>query len=966
LNAISKWLAALGSLAVTLTPTSQAAQPVLQRGYDLSVSGATLTETTLDTSNVGSNTFGLVFKLPVDDTVYAQPLYVPNLAIPNLGTHNVLYVATMNDTLYAFDADAPGLPLWKINLASLVGATPVPIAQFTFQGNMNIVGHLGVLSTPVIDPSTNVMYLVAGTLENNALTYRLHAVDITSGTEPYGPGVLISGSYRGATFEARYQLQRVSLALSGNQVVFGFSAIELESPNTYVGWVMAYNKRTLQQAGIFGTVTTGNQGGGVWQSGRPPVVDGSGYVYVFTGNGYGGGYDGVHDFSESALKLDSAHSLNLVDWFTPDNWSYLDSQDLDLSSSGPLLIPGTNLLAGGGKAGELYVLNTANLGKYNASDSQIVQEETIVANGQEIRGGPVYWQRSAANGGPLLYDWGAWDSLKAYAFNGTTFGSSPSAQGGSSSQDWPGGILALSANGQQAGSGVLWATVATSGDAENNPPVPGALYAFDAGNVAKQLWSSTGASRDNFGNFAKFVPPLIASGRVYVATWSNQVAVYGLLVSYTAAPTSLAFGNEAINVASAPMTITLTNTGTGSLPIPSITLSTPSPNPFSQTNTCGTTLAAGSRCTISVVFTPLLTGSSMATLSINAGGGAGTQTVALSGIGVMPTYTVSPASLAFGSQTTNVASAPMPVTVTNTSTVPLPITSITLSTPGSNPFSQTNACGTSVAVGAGCTINVTFNPPLAGSATATLKVNAGGTTSPVSLSGIGSLEVTLAASSQSVTAGVPVTLTWSSTPGASCTASGGGSGDNWAGPLAASGSQSVSEASTGNYSYVVTCTAPGVNVAATVTVTVTLPTVTLSATPTSITVGHSVTLVWASQNSTTCVASGGQPGDGWASNSSTNGTATATPSAAGTTIYTMTCSSGPKSAQAIANITVNAPPSSGGGGGALDAISLLSLLTMIGLRERRRFAIQRRKTRCGDGKVACAYDLVNAVVRRPF
>ena len=579
ISTITKWLTALGSLALSLVPAAQAVQPVLQRGYDPGVSGATLTETSLNTSNVAPNTFGLVFKLPVDDAVFAQPLYVPDVAIPNKGVHNVLYVATMSDTLYAFDADAAGAPLWSVNLATLVGAMPVPIAQFVFSGNKNIIGNLGILSTPVIDASTNIMYLVAGTLENGALAYRLHAVDITTGTEPHGPGVLISGSYGGQQFDARYLLQRVSLTLSGNQVVFAFSAVELESANTYAGWVMAYDKRTLQQSGSFATVTTGNRGGGVWQSGRPPVVDGSGYVYAFVGNAYGGGYDGVHDFSESALKLDPANSLRLVDWFTPDDWSYLDANDLDLSSSGPLLIPGTSLLAGGGKAGELYVLDTADLGKYNANNGQIVQDEGITSNGGEMRGGPVYWQRSAANGGPVLYNWSSSDSIKAYAFNGTRFGANPSAQG-SGSQNWPGGILALSANGDQPGSGVLWATVAASGDAENNPPVPGTLHAFDAVDVSNELWNSTmNASRDSFGRFAKFVPPLVANGKVYVATWSNQVAVYGLLLTYKVSPTSLAFGNETLNVPSAPMSVTVTNTGTVSLPITSITLFDAEPQP---------------------------------------------------------------------------------------------------------------------------------------------------------------------------------------------------------------------------------------------------------------------------------------------------------------------------------------------------------------------------------------------------
>ena len=358
----------------------------------------------------------------------------------------------------------------------------------------------------MIDPSTNIMYVVACTLEGGTMAYRLHAIDITNGTEPY-PNVLISGSYGGSTFDARYQTQRVSLALSGNQVVFGFGAIELEYAGGYVGWVMAYNKTTLQQSGVFATVTTGSRGGGVWQSGRPPVVDSAGYVYVFTGNAYGNGYDGVHNFSESVLKLDPANGLALKDWFTAGNWSTLDSQDADLTSSGPLLIPGTSLIAGGGKTGDMYVLNTANLGKFNASDSQVVQKLHIAAD--EIRGGPVFWQRSTANGGPLLYNSTGYDWVKSYAFTGTAFGSAAVSSSGGNQSIWPGGILTLSANGEQHGSGVLWATMVTSGNAENHPPTPGALHAYDAENLSNELWNST-------------------NGKVYVATWSNQVAVYGL------------------------------------------------------------------------------------------------------------------------------------------------------------------------------------------------------------------------------------------------------------------------------------------------------------------------------------------------------------------------------------------------------------------------------------------------------
>ena len=557
-------MAGLAALVLSFGPTVQAAQtpqPVLQRGYDAGVSGATLTETTLNTSNVTSSKFGLVFMLPVDDAIFAQPLYVPSVAIPSKGTHNVVYVATMSDTLYAFDADAGGAPLWSVNFASLVDATPVPIADFVFNNNKNIVGNLGILSTPVIDPSTHVMYLVACTLENGTMAYRLHAVDITTGAEPYGAGVLISATYGKSTmFDARYLTQRASLVVSGNEVIFAFGAVESEYSGEYIGWVMAYDKQTLQQSGAFATIPTASGGGGgVWQSGRPPVVDSTGHVYVFVGNGYGCcGYDGVKNFSESVLKLDPANALQLDNWFTPDNWNTLDMNDQDISSSGPLMIPGTNpaLIAGGGKAGYLYVLDTTDLGKFNSSDSQIVQEEYIAVSG--FRGGPVYWQRSAANGGPLLYNWGAGDFVKAYAFKGTQFAATPASEG-SVSPVWPGGTLTLSANGELHGSGVLWATVATITGAQNDPPVPGELHAFNAEDLSTELWNSAMNADDSFGDYAKFVPPLVANGKVYVATWSDQLAVYGLLKQATSTGIS-----SSANPSTYGQAVTLTATVTSS------------------------------------------------------------------------------------------------------------------------------------------------------------------------------------------------------------------------------------------------------------------------------------------------------------------------------------------------------------------------------------------------------------------
>jgi hypothetical protein len=230
---------------------------------------------------------------------------------------------------------------------------------------------------------------------------------------------------------------------------------------------------------------------------------------------------------------------------------------------------------------------------------------------------------------------------------------------------------------------------------------------------------------------------LVANGKVYVATSSDQLAVYGLVLMV--APRILAFGGETTNLTSAPMSITVTNSGTVALPITSITLTGTNPGQFSQTHTCGASVAVGSTCTISVVFKPMSAGSKSAALRVDAGGGIGTQAVELSGVGVLPAYTVAPASVAFGSETTNVASAPVLITVINAGAVALPITNITLA--GTNPgqFSQTHTCGVSVAVGSTCTISVVFKPMSAGSKSAALRVDAGGgaNTQTVALTGTG-------------------------------------------------------------------------------------------------------------------------------------------------------------------------------------------------------------------------------------
>jgi hypothetical protein len=536
----------VAGVACLIAAIATAAPAVLQRGYTPGVINANTAESILTTTNVTEATFGRIFSLPVDGRIYAQPLYVPGVSIPNQGTHNVLYVATMNDSVFAFDADTPGAPLWSVDYATLVGAVPVPIVKFVGTDSLNIAGTVGIESTPVIDSTTQTMYFVTNTLESGNVVFRLHAIDITTGAEKFGGPVVISGSFTAGgktiTFNPGVENQRVSLTIAKNQVIVGFGSHE--DANAYYGWLMAYDKTSLAQTGIFNPVPTDDHGGAFWQSGRPPVVDASGYVYVFVGNaflasGSNSTWDGINNFTESALKLDPGQGLKLIDYFTPANFQTLDDNDQDLSSSGAMLIPGTNTLLGGGKDGVIYLLNTQNMGHLQANDAGAVQSFPGAAG--EIRGGFAYWTRSTAAGGPLAFNWAANDALKEFSFNGTVLATAPVAQFTPPINLYPGGELTLSSNGDAQG--IVWALINGQGDADHRVP-PGILVAVNATTLS-QLWSSTAnAARDDFGLLAKWVPPLVVNGKVYVATSSNQVVAYGELpasgTTVTAWPSSQA------------------------------------------------------------------------------------------------------------------------------------------------------------------------------------------------------------------------------------------------------------------------------------------------------------------------------------------------------------------------------------------------------------------------------------------
>jgi hypothetical protein len=552
------WLAAVAS------ESAWSQVSIWTHRYDNARTGANLTETQLSTSTVNATQFGKLFSYAVDADIYTQPLVIAGVAIPGKGTHNVVYAATNNNSVYAFDADsnqrANGQPLWNVNLSGPAGM-PVPASDLRTLNNVRTPGTIGIMGTPVIDQATGTMYLVARTKEtvggNTYYGQRLHALDIATGAEKFGGPVIIQASVPGSgydsvagvvTFNPLTQNQRVGLTLANGNVYVAWASHADTDP--YHGWIMAYAASTLQQVGVYCVSPDGGRAG-IWQSGQPLSVDGSGNLYVAIGNG---DFDGTRNFGESIVKL-SPDLSTLLDWFTPDNWMALNNTDMDLGSAGLLLIPGTNEVVGAGKEGRFYVLNRNNLGHTQVGNGQIVQSFQVTSGGN-IHGAPTYWNGPS---GPRVYVWGEQDRLKALAFDGVTFNSNPISQSANPAPPgMPGGFLTLSADGSQAGSGVLWASLPYAEDA-NVEVVSGVLRAFDAADLNHELWNTRMVpARDDLGDFAKFVPPTVANGRVYVASFSKRLHVYGLLASLSPPSGGAINGSGVLSTA----TVDLTAVGT--------------------------------------------------------------------------------------------------------------------------------------------------------------------------------------------------------------------------------------------------------------------------------------------------------------------------------------------------------------------------------------------------------------------
>jgi hypothetical protein len=504
------WSLLLSLLCVLASPLWCGARvDVLTQHNNLERTGANLNETTLTPANVNEKQFGMLIRHIVDDQVYSQPLVVTDIRIGG-GTHDVVIITTVNNSVYAFDANdaRSSAPFWHVNFG-----TPANVNDAPF-GCLDINGNMGIIGTPVIDKAAGTLYVVALTRLKDGFVQRLHALDVATGVDLPGSPVPIEAP----EFDPLMQNQRPALLLANGQVYVGYASHCDKEP--YHGFLIGYDTKSLHQIGVFNTTPTGMEGS-IWQSGQAPAVDDRGNIYFVTSNGT---WDGVRDFGESFVKLD-AH-LHLLDWFTPANHAHLDSIDADLNSTGAMLVPGTTEVMDGGKQGVLYIVDRNHMG--HLGDEHAIEHFQATSSHMHSI---VYWD--SAKVGKMIYMWGQRDHLRAYRFNGEKLDAEPFVMRPEANQGHPGAMLSLSANGSQ--DGILWAAIHASGDSWHESR-PGILHAYDASDMMHELWNSLeNPQRDDCGNYSKMAPPTIANGKVYLAsfgtqnTGSGQLCIYGLL-----------------------------------------------------------------------------------------------------------------------------------------------------------------------------------------------------------------------------------------------------------------------------------------------------------------------------------------------------------------------------------------------------------------------------------------------------
>jgi len=516
--------------------------PVPTWRYDLTHAGQNTSETALTPANVNPDSFGKLFSLKVDSTVYPQPLYIPNLKMSDGQTHNVLFIATSNDTIYAFDADSNGganaSPIWKISLAGTdhgagAGATSIPWQD---TGSPDVAPTVGITGTPAIDPTTNTMFVVAATKENGTYFSRLHAINLINGAEQPNSPVEIKASVAGTgngsaggqlAFSPLWENQRPALDFYNGHVYIGFGAHGDNGP--WHGWLFAYDATTLQQTAVL-CLSPNGSGAGLWGSGAGfPIDDGApgGRMFLATGNGTRTSppFDAKSEYGESVVAFSLANGgLKPIDEFTPFNYQILNNHDWDLGAGGVLMVPDQqgshpHVLLQGGKEGRIVVLDRDNLGGYAAgasSNTNALQDiSTITTAAQGFWATPTYW-----NGN--IYLWAEKNVPMLFKMNTGVMDTEPDSQSTITSQ-FPDPTFSVSSNGAQ--NGIAWAVRAD----QFNTNGPAVLYAWNANDLTKTIYESdSNATRDAAGPANKFSIPVVTNGKVYVAA-HGEVDVYGLL-----------------------------------------------------------------------------------------------------------------------------------------------------------------------------------------------------------------------------------------------------------------------------------------------------------------------------------------------------------------------------------------------------------------------------------------------------
>ena len=497
---------------------------VLTAQYDNFRSGADLHEKVLKPSNVNNRIFGKLFSRTVDGDVFAQPLYVPSLAIPGSGRHDVVFVATEHDSVYAFDVHGKqDIPLWKTSFVDpQQGTTTVSendvLCPF-------ITPEVGITPTPVIDATTGTMYVLVRTKERGTYVQKLQALDITSGKERAGSPVVIAATVPGSgagsvggkvSFDPLKENSRAALLLVGGAVYVTWASSCDIGP--YHGWVMAYDARTLRQRAVLNTSPDGANAG-IWQSDAGPAADDEDNVYVATGNGdFNGAKNGGRNFGDSLLKLRlEGQTLVVRDYFTPFNQKEMDAKDWDLGSQGPVLLQPQagahpHLLVVAGKEGKLYVLDRDRLGKFHdRSASQIVQSMQT----KDAYGAAAFW-----NGHVFFTDRS--DTTRDFAIeNGLLV-----QKGVTAPMSSPGATPIISAD--RTKDSILW-VVSTKEWDETHKNRPAILHAYDASDITHELYSSEqNSQRDRADMTVRFAIPTIADGHVFLGT-RGRLDVYGLL-----------------------------------------------------------------------------------------------------------------------------------------------------------------------------------------------------------------------------------------------------------------------------------------------------------------------------------------------------------------------------------------------------------------------------------------------------